>query len=199
MNTSALHAAGFGPLGFALVFLVAAVGALAVHLTKRNQQRTGALPTPEDAKVPLAPLRQEGLPDWSHADVPLLNIAELEAIVLAAAVKAEIDPATLPKFAPPDGSEGAFVFRDKFDYIYAYYEHGMQTSETASAVADELAFRIVADRAWMKAYLASANLGLDETKRTEQVVREQGRMLGAVDSAWAKQAAWEREFKENRA
>jgi len=201
LNGWVLNAADVGPLGAILVALVATVGALAIHFWTQRR-RGGGVPSPTlesyaegpatPEPTPLPP-RPEGLPDWSHADNPLLDIPALEDVVLAAATKAGIDPDTLPRFTPPDGNDGAFVFRDKFDYIYAYYEHGGPMSQQASAVADELAYRVIADRAWMKAYLAT--IVQAEPGRTTQVGRDQEAMLAAVDPAWAKQAAWEREVK----
>ena len=194
MNAFALHAAGVGPLGLALVFLAALAGALLVFRVRQPRYR-GALPTPREALQPLPPAAP-GLPDWSHADSPLLDLVALETVVRAAAGKAGIDPGTLPTFGPPEGTEGSFVFRDKFDYIYAYYEHGVPMSEFPSAVADQLAYRVVADRAWLKAYLATANQGLPEAGRTAKVAAEQERMLALADPAWARKAAWERTVKD---
>lgn len=187
MSSFALSEAGVGPFGYVLVFLVALAGALLVHWLRRKP--TGALPPEPIQREAPAP----GPVQWRHADNPLLDIPALEDVFRAAAAKAGIDPDTLPRFAPPDGSDGAFVFRDKFDYIYAYYEHGGPTVQHASAVADELAYRVLADRTWMKAYLAT--VGQPESGRTEQVIREQEAMLAAVDPAWAQQAAHERAVK----
>ncbi len=138
---------------------------------------------------PVAPTPQDGVPDWAHPD--LQDIPAIGARIHAIADRIGVPATELPALMPPDGSDGDFVFRDKFEYIYLGIDRGQPCFEHITAVADELLYLIFRDRAYALAANRVAERRVGAEGYVAELMREQQAIIAGIDPRWGSQFAHE--------
>ena len=146
-------------------------------------------PTP-----PVAPTPQDGLPDWRHPD--LQDIPAIGARMHAIADRIGVPVTALPALMPPDGSDGDFVFRDKFEYVYLGIDRGQPCFEHVTAVADELLYLIFRDRAHALAANRVAERRVGTGGYVAELMREQQAIIAGIDPRWGSQFAREQAMQD---
>ncbi len=147
--------------------------------------------SPQAAAMAEAAAR-DGRPDWSRYDDPPVPTDELAERAHALARRLGDDPAKLPLFGMPQDGQGACVIRDKFEYVYAVLENGQPRSQYASAVADELLYAILRDRARAMAEERCAGQG------ENAVFAVQRDLLGSLDPRWARQLEYSAAYQRSQ-
>lgn len=181
MNSGwALRAADAGPLTIVLVALVALVGALVIH-NWLGRRRSAAV---DDRTV--APLQTATATDIS------VSLPEVQARMMAAAVRMGLPEHLLPRIAMPGGGEGDFVYRDGADYVYCALERGSRISEHRTAEVDELLYRVFKDRAWTRTYVNLIGQELSEEEHAARLAEGQLALLEQADPRWAERLRAER-------
>lgn len=146
--------------------------------------------SPTPPTVPsVASTPHDELPDWRHPD--LQDIPAIGARMHAIADRIGVPGTALPALMPPDGSDGDFVFRDKFEYIYLGIDRGQPCFERVTAVADELLYLIFRDRAYALAANRVAERRVGAEGYVAELVREQQAIIAGIDPQWGSQFARE--------
>lgn len=148
-----------------------------------------ASPTPPVASTP-----HETLPDWAHPD--LQDIPTIGTRMHAIADRIGVPATALPALMPPDGSDGDFVFRDKFEYIYLGIDRGQPCFEHVTAVADELLYLIFRDRAYALAANRVAERQVGAEGHVAELLREQQAIIAGIDPRWGSQFAREQAMQD---
>jgi hypothetical protein len=149
-------------------------------------------PAPQPIASAPVPPPDPDLPDWRHADNPSLSLAELGERMYAIADRAGIDRELLPHVGPIEGGEGAFLDRDKFDYIYIALERGQPMFDHRSVIADELLYLVFRDRAYAIGANYLAHNRASPEHYTELLKDKQQEALAGIDPRWGRQFARER-------
>lgn len=187
---------GFVLYGFLILIPWLPANLVGALLGRKARRKVGpdvvtmpATSTPVAAGAPA----DDGLPDWNKADNPRLTYQEIHDRIADLAARAGIDRASLPRFSPPDGSDGEFIFLDKFDYIYAGIESGRVTFEHPTVVVDYLCYVFLRARA---PSLAAERLGSEaqEEGAEQRLATIQQEILAAIDPRWGAQFALELAF-----
>jgi len=179
-------------IGFTVPWIAAClIGAFVGRRLRRSLHAVGI------ASEPTAPDGGAGpLPDWRHADNPALSLAELEARLGQIADRHGFSRNRLPECGMPRDGEGTFIDRDKFDYLYGYYERGQLSSSHASVIADELCYRVFYDLAYSDALNRRASSPRQGVPFLVQVREELDNILSRIDPRWAAQAVLEQSLRE---
>ncbi len=180
MTAWALNSAGFGPVTFVLVALVATIAALLIHNRAGRKSAGGQIvsETSSNAETDTNDLAAE--------------LPELRARMLEISERMGIPERVLPKIAIPTGADGDFLFRDKFDFVYRSFERGALIAEHSAADPDELFYHVFRDRAWMRAYQGLVGLDLTPDDHAARLAQGQESLLGMADPDWAERARRER-------
>lgn len=173
-------------IGFTVPWLVVCViGGLIGARLRRATVATAAPPEPRSGAV-------SDLPDWRHADSPMLTLPELYARIVQIADRHGFSRDRLPECGSPRDGEGGFVDRDKFDYLYGYCEPGRLTTTYAAAVCDELCYRVFYDLAYGDAMRLREQAPRAGVADLVQIREALYRILSQIDPRWAAQARSER-------
>lgn len=142
--------------------------------------------------VQAGPAFDPGLPDWGHADSPLLSRDQLGALMHDIARRARISQHVLPHVGPIGDGEGAYVDRGASYYLYVGLERGAVSFEHRTPVADRLMYRVFRDRTWMVAAGYMAGSPTLPEQDPERIAEKQQAILARIDPRWANQFAHER-------
>lgn len=159
MSGWALGEAGVGPLGVALVALVALVLAFAVHALSRR--------------------RPVGNPR------PIVD-PDLAATLAVLATRMDLPDRVLPAAHRPDG-DGTFLWREGGTLHYRAIERGAPIAAREGPPDDAVLYACFHDLAWSAAYRAT--IGMDEALRPAAIAAEQRRLLAAANPAWGERFA----------
>lgn len=131
----------------------------------------------------VAPIAADLTPaQWRHADNPPLSVDQVGQMMLAIASRAGIAPADLPQIGPLVATDGTFIDRDKFDYIYIRLEEGRVTFDHRTVVADRLLYWVFSE--W------AANQAVPTPGAPPDPAKQKA-ALAAIEPRWADQFARE--------
>ena len=178
---------------FVIAFTIPWIVACAIGGLIGRKWRGAAATVPTSAAPSAPPV--ENLPNWHHADNPLLTLAQLDAKIRGLAARHGFAAPLLPELLAPSADEGAFIDVEKFDYIYGFYERGHISSSYPSAIADQICYRVFYDLAFSAAMTLRSDDPDPALPYLVQVHRELHAILHRIDPRWAAQAVHERALR----
>lgn len=156
-----------------------------------------ARPSPVSAPAVLvspqaAAPRDDGRPDWSISNLDAFILIQRRTREIGAQLG--VPEGALPTFTPPDGNDGDFLFREKFEYVYMGIDHGQPCFEHCTGVPDQMLYYIFRHRAYALAGDRMAERGVGADRYADELEEEQQAILAGIDPRWGVQFAHEAPF-----
>lgn len=181
---------GLALLGIGLLFGLALALLIAFSRRSARESRSAASPSPAVVRRAMPPDSQ--LPDWRHADTPLLSLDQLGALMREIAARAGVPEGVLPHLGTMSDGEGAFIDRGASYYRYVGLERGGVSFEHRTPAADRLMYLVFCDRSWMLAAGYIAGNPEPPEQDPERIAERQQAILASIDPRWGRQFARDR-------